>query len=77
MPPLVQLSVTMVTIPGILLEQIQIKVCSYMLSLIQPRVLSVSPHGPHYPLNVQLFQRQMSTPGIRTNLSAMNMGACA
>lgn len=65
----------MVTIPGILFEQIHIKVCSYMLSMIQPRAPSVSPHGPHYPLNFQLFQRQMRTPGINTNLS--NLGVCA
>lgn len=26
---------------------------------------SVPPHRPHYPLNFQLFQRQMSTPGIQ------------
>lgn len=35
---------------------------------------SVSPHRPHYPLNFQLFQRQMSTPGIQANLSMMNTG---
>lgn len=48
----------------------------YMLFLILPRA-RLSPHGPHYPLNFQLFQRQTSTPGIRTKLSTMNMGACA
>lgn len=38
---------------------------------------SVSPQRPHYPLNFQLFQRQMSTPGIQANLSMMNTGDCA
>lgn len=71
------MQVTMVTSPGILLEQTHIKVCSYVLSLIQLRALSVSPHGPHYPVNFQLFQRQMSAPGIRANLSTVNTGACA
>lgn len=48
----------------------------YILSLIQLRVRNThrrSPQRPHYPLNFQLFQRQMSTPGI----SAMNTGDCA
>lgn len=48
----------------------------YILSLIQLNVRNThrrSPQRPHYPLNFQLFQRQMSTPGI----SAMNTGDCA
>jgi len=43
----------------------------YIPSLIQLRECqkhsSASPQRPHYPLNFQLFQRQMSTPGILSN----------
>lgn len=41
------------------------------------KLSSVSLRRPHYPLNFQLFQRQMSTPGIHANLSMMNTGDCA